>query len=136
MSDKYQQPRPPKKKPQGGQAQGFQKSGSHTKAKDQWQFTAGADSAQPGGQRRIVHALSTEAQIALSLTMLRLAKRSTYEMRAAGISHPAGRVRELRRRGFVIETHLVTAVDSDSFMHQRVAYYELVSEPTVVGVVQ
>lgn len=136
MSDKRQQPRPPKKKPQGGQAKGFQKSGAHTKAKDQRQFNGGAHGAQPEGRRRIVHALDNEAQIALSLKMLRVAKRSTYEMRAAGISHPAGRVRELRGRGFVIQTHLVTAVDSDSFIHQRVAYYALVSEPTKAEVMQ
>lgn len=127
MSDKHQ--RPPKKKPQGGQAKGFPKSGAHSKAKDLRQFNGGDPSPQPEGRRRIVHALDNEAQIALSLKMLRLAKRSTYEMRAAGISHPAGLVRELRGRGFVIETHLVTAVDSDSFMHQRVAYYELIGEP-------
>lgn len=29
MSDKHQQPLPPKKKPQGGQAKGFRKSGVH-----------------------------------------------------------------------------------------------------------
>ncbi|MFC7411584.1 helix-turn-helix domain-containing protein [Hydrogenophaga atypica] len=134
MSDKHQQPRPPKKKPQGGQAKGFQKSGAHHKAKDQQQFTAGAHGAQPEGRRHIVHALDTEAQVQLLLAMLLLANRGTYELRAAGISHPAGRVRELRRRGFVIETHLVAAVDSDSFVHQRVAYYELVSEPTMAEV--
>jgi len=123
----------PSKKPRksgeapSGQAGGFRKT-AHTS-----QQACGKSNVP---RQKIKHALDNEAQIALSLKMLRVAKRSTYEMRAAGISHPAGRVRELRGRGYEIETHLVAAVDSDSFIHQRVAYYELVSEPTVVGVAQ
>lgn len=87
-------------------------------------------------RRKIKHALNNEAQIALTLTMLRLANRGNYELRAAGISHPAGRVRELRGRGCIIETHLVTAVDSDSFAHERVALYALIEEPAVMEVPQ
>lgn len=72
---------------------------------------------------------SLAAQRATVLAMLRNAPRDTYRLRAAGISHPAARVRELIARGYSIESARVTAYDSDGYEHQRVAYYVLKSEP-------
>jgi hypothetical protein len=72
---------------------------------------------------------ATEAQIQRLLTMLRLAPRHTHELRRSGISHPAGRVLDLIKRGYHIEAGRVTTVDGDGFRHVGVALYSLISEP-------
>lgn len=72
---------------------------------------------------------STEAQIARLLHFIRRRSRSTYDLRSQGISHPAARVKDLMRRGYVIASDRITSVDSDGFTHQRVALYSLVAEP-------
>lgn len=71
----------------------------------------------------------TAAQIARLIELLRHGPRNTHELRRHGISHPAGRVQDLIRRGFLIASDRVTTVDSDSFAHTNVALYSLVSEP-------
>jgi hypothetical protein len=72
---------------------------------------------------------ATEAQIQKLITLLKLSPRHTHELRAHGVSHPAGRIADLRERGYVIDTNRVTTVDSDAFTHIGVARYSLVSCP-------
>lgn len=70
-----------------------------------------------------------EAQISRALEMLQHGPRNTYEFRQRGISHPAARIIDLRRRGYVIESARITTVDGDSFTHVNVALYSLQREP-------
>ncbi|WP_175920753.1 helix-turn-helix domain-containing protein [Burkholderia pyrrocinia] len=72
---------------------------------------------------------SLAAQRAKVLAMLRRAPRSTYELRAQGVSHPSARVLELRVLGCEIESSRVVAVDSAGFLHAGVARYSLTFEP-------
>lgn len=72
---------------------------------------------------------ATEAQLRKLAALARIAPRHTYELRAHGISHPAGRVRDLQSRGYVFESHRITTVDPEGFLHRGVALYELVQEP-------
>lgn len=75
---------------------------------------------------------ATEAQIERLLSMLRSRPRHTHELRKNGISHPAGRVKDLEYRGYVIGSDRITTIDSDGFSHVGVALYSLVSEPETV----
>lgn len=77
---------------------------------------------------------STEAQIARLLELLRLRPHHTHELRKVGISHPAGRVQDLKKSNFIIDRQLINTVDSDGFTHVNVALYALVSEPEGTGV--
>ncbi|MGJ7552629.1 helix-turn-helix domain-containing protein [Variovorax sp. RB3P1] len=79
--------------------------------------------------------LSTAQQQHLAIAELRSSDwATTHTMRAAGIHHPAGRIKELRDKfGFDIETTLVDSWDSDGFEHRRVARYRLVSDPPQLG---
>ena len=43
---------------------------------------------------------STRAQLHRLVTMLRLCSRHTHELREVGISHPAGRVKDLEHQGY------------------------------------
>lgn len=79
---------------------------------------------------------SAEAQIELLIDLLRTRNRHTHELRKVGISHPAGRINDLKKRGFVIEKQLINTVDSDGFTHVGVALYELVSESKELGAAQ
>lgn len=72
---------------------------------------------------------SMAAQRSKVLTMLRNAPRDTYRFRAAGISHPSARVKELIEDGYGIESSRITTADEFGHPHDGVAYYELVSEP-------
>ncbi|WP_439671397.1 Helix-turn-helix domain-containing protein [Cupriavidus necator] len=72
--------------------------------------------------------MSSEAQRKRVLEYLRSSPKTTYNLRALGISHPAARVRELVARGYRILAERITAVDSDGFTHQNVARYTLVGE--------
>lgn len=74
---------------------------------------------------------ATEAQIQRLLAKLRQRPHHTHELRRDGISHPAGRILDLRKRGFEIFASRVTTVDSDAFTHVGVARYELVFDPEV-----
>ena len=96
---------------------------------------------QSGGRRAGVNAdchlpaksmsasTSTQAQIDRLLRLLKRRPRHTHELRQHGISHPAARVLDLKRRGFCIESSRVSTVDSDAFQHRGVALYELRGEP-------
>lgn len=72
---------------------------------------------------------STEAQIERLTNRLRRRPQHTHELRKVGISHPAGRINDLKKRGFVIDKQLINTVDSDGFTHVGVALYQLISEP-------
>lgn len=72
---------------------------------------------------------ATWAQQLRLLVELRKGDRNTYQLRARGISHPAGRVRELNANGYLITKALITTVDADGFTHRGVALYSLVHEP-------
>lgn len=67
----------------------------------------------------------TEAQIQRTLAMLKHRPRHTYELRRQGISHPAARVMDLVKRGYLITSSRITTVDGDGFTHTRVALYSL-----------
>lgn len=69
--------------------------------------------------------MSASAQRLRVLEYLRASPQTTYSLRAHGISHPAQRVKELIALGHDITSHPVTAVDSDGFLHSRVARYSL-----------
>jgi hypothetical protein len=71
----------------------------------------------------------TEAQIQRLLQLLRIRPRHTHELRCAGISHPAGRILDLLKRGYLIDSGRVTTVDADGFTHVNVALYSLMAEP-------
>ena len=75
---------------------------------------------------------ATEAQIERLLSMLRLRPRHTHELRKSGISHPAGRVKDLEYRGYVVGSDRITTIDSDGFTHIGVALYSLIAEPESV----
>lgn len=61
--------------------------------------------------------------------LLRVRARHTYELRRHGISHPAARVLDLIKRGYVIASNRITTVDGDGFRHVNVALYSLTGEP-------
>jgi hypothetical protein len=58
--------------------------------------------------------MSSDAQRKRVLDYIRSPK-TTYNLRALGISHPAARIRELMALGYRIRVERVTAVDSDGF---------------------
>ena len=72
---------------------------------------------------------ATEAQRQRVIEALRRRPHHTYDMRSKGISHPAGRVRELNKRGYLIVSDRITTTDSDGFTHVNVALYTLIGEP-------
>lgn len=73
---------------------------------------------------------TTEAQMNLLLDLIRHAPRDTYDLRRNGISHPAGRVQDLLKRGYVISTDRISTIDGDGFAHSGVALYSLITEPS------
>lgn len=84
---------------------------------------------EPGFSEHKSTSTSTEVQIQKLIARLRLRPHHTHELRSCGISHPSGRVQDLLKRGYEIETARITSVDSDSFVHRNVALYTLVAEP-------
>lgn len=80
--------------------------------------------SQSNGEDR---STATQAQVDRLLKLLKLRPRHTHELRRFGISHPAARILDLKRRGFAIGVSRVNTVDSDSFTHVRVALYSLAS---------
>lgn len=71
---------------------------------------------------------STGAQIAKLLAFLREGPQTTHFLRTQGISHPGGRVNDLRKRGCEILTQRVRTTDSDGFQHVNVAEYVMLKE--------
>ena len=72
---------------------------------------------------------ATEAQIQRLLGLVATRPHHTHELRKVGISHPAGRIRDLEKRGFVFDSDRITTIDSDGYAHRGVALYTLVSAP-------
>lgn len=72
---------------------------------------------------------STEAQIQRLLELSILRPHHTHELRKVGISHPAGHIRDLGKRGYVFDSTRITTIDSDGYAHRGVALYSLVSVP-------
>jgi DNA-directed RNA polymerase specialized sigma54-like protein len=71
---------------------------------------------------------STEAQEDRTLALLRTGPQTTYSLRKHGIAQTSARIWDLRDRGHLINTELVNALDSDGYMHTRVARYSLLRE--------
>ncbi len=67
----------------------------------------------------------TEVQLQKLISFLTQRPHHTYELRMAGISHPAGRILDLEKRGFEFDSQRITTVDSDGFTHSNVALYTL-----------
>lgn len=74
---------------------------------------------------------ATEAQLTRVLALLRARPHTSYELSRQGIYHPPRRVKDLRDRGFSIETGRVTLTDIDGFRHVGCALYSLIEEPGV-----
>lgn len=72
---------------------------------------------------------STEAQIQRLLGLVAARPHHTHELRKVGISHPAGRIRDLEKRGYVFDAPRITTVDSDGYAHRGVALYTLIGVP-------
>ena len=87
--------------------------------------------ANTSGKKYSARSTATEAQIERLLLMLRSRPRHTHELRKNGISHPAGRVKDLEYRGYVIGSDRITTIDSDGYSHVGVALYSLISEPGI-----
>ena len=77
---------------------------------------------------------ATEVQIAKLIALTEARPHHTHELRQMGISHPAGRVLDLVKRGYVYDTARITTVDGDGFSHRGVALYSLISKPESSGV--
>lgn len=73
--------------------------------------------------------MDSETQKMAILKLLRHGPKTTFELRNLGISHPAGRVQELRRSGHLINTVLGDSVaDHRGLSHHNVARYVLIEE--------
>lgn len=82
--------------------------------------------------RRAINAkrsTSTAAQEQRILEALRAGPKTTDDLRALGCYQVSARVFGLRRKGCDIETTLYDAYAVDGYHHQRMARYELLSEP-------
>ena len=99
-----------KQKAPGRQSEGFQKDSSK-----RGNFSA--------------KSTSVEAQIERLLAMLRLRPHTSHELAKAGIYHSPARILQLRKRGYVIQTHRVHLTDAWGYGHSRCGLYELLSEP-------
>lgn len=73
--------------------------------------------------------MDSETQKQAILKLLRSGPKTTFELRNLGISHPAGRIQELRRAGHLINTVLGDGtLDHRGVAHHSVARYTLVQE--------
>jgi hypothetical protein len=71
---------------------------------------------------------ATGAQLVKLLAFLREGPKTTHFLRTHGISHPAGRVRDLRDDDYEILTLRVKTVDAHGFSHVGVAQYALMGK--------
>ena len=76
--------------------------------------------------------LSTVQHQLVGLKALRAKPRTTHALLELGVHHPAGRLRELRQAGHLIETTLVVSYDGAGYPHPRVARYVLI-QPQQAG---
>lgn len=70
-----------------------------------------ANLSKAAQQMRLLDALQTRAGVTTSDAREQLA-----------VMHPAGRVRELRAKGFDIETHMLWASDDAGVLHRQALY--------------
>ena len=89
-----------------------------------------AESSAPNNRKFSPKHTATEAQLQKLTGFLQIRSHHTYELRRAGISHPAGRIFDLERRGYSFAIDRSMAVDSDGFTHPRVALYTMASAPS------
>ena len=68
---------------------------------------------------------ATEAQYGRILALLAIRPHNTEELRKAGVFQVSARIRELRLRGYPIDTQRVSLWDRDGFEHSGVALYSL-----------
>jgi DNA-directed RNA polymerase specialized sigma54-like protein len=80
---------------------------------------------QPNYKAISSRSTATSDQHARVLELLRIADQTTYNLRAHGIAQCATRVYELKAQGYPITKTIVSAVDSDGYMHVGVALYSL-----------
>jgi hypothetical protein len=71
---------------------------------------------------------SGEAQRQRTLEELRIAPRTSYDLRRLGCYQAPARIFELRKMGFDIRTELVDLYDIDGYLHPRCARYHLIEE--------
>lgn len=71
---------------------------------------------------------AAEAQRQRTLEELRIAPRTSYDLRRLGCYQAPARVLELRRMGYDIRTERVTIWDRDGYRHCGVALYHLHEE--------
>lgn len=90
---------------------------------------ATADQVDADAKAKRNRSTSTAAQITKLLAFLREKPQTTHFLRTQGISHPGGRVNDLRKRGCEILTQRVGTVDAHGFSHINVAQYVLLKEP-------
>ncbi len=76
---------------------------------------------------------TTAAQCARLLELLNLRPHTSHELARNGLYHSPARVRELRKRGYDIETQRVNIIDQWGYQHCRVALYKLISAPEQKG---
>lgn len=67
----------------------------------------------------------TAAQRQRILAALRIAPRTSHDLRCEGIYQPGARIKELRDAGHNIATERVELWDRDGYMHPRAALYSL-----------
>lgn len=87
------------------------------------------DKAQADAKAIRSRSTGTDAQFARAVALLRSGPQTTYSLRKHGIAQTSTRIFDLRSRGYVINTELIDAYDSDGYLHARVARYSLLQEP-------
>lgn len=89
------------------------------------------DSKKPKKRKNNWHETATAAQYAKILEMLKpygKTKKSTHDLRRAGVMQPAARIKELRDRfGYPIQrVALQTIWDDWGYSHRGVAFYAII----------
>lgn len=91
--------------------------------------TKKAESSALNNRKFSSRSTATDVQLKKMIAFTTARPHHTHELRQFGISHPAGRILDLQKRGYVFDTDRITTVDSDGFTHRGVALYTLVSAP-------
>ncbi|QEH09133.1 helix-turn-helix domain-containing protein [Histophilus somni] len=72
---------------------------------------------------------SKATQCRTILKVLRERSSSTFDFRQMGIVSPAQRIKELREKGYQIETTRINSIDHTVQPHGGIALYQLISAP-------
>lgn len=113
----------------GGQAEAAFQNKHSSNDTPTFGTAANSDQAESDAKAKRSRSTSTGAQIAKLLAFLREGPKTTHYLRTHGISHPAGRVQDLRDDDYDILTQRVNTVDAHGFGHVNVAEYVLMKEP-------